>query len=78
MKYLFSLTIIVCFTVFGSSQISEQQVSGSFGTQNAFVIEHIGATAKHAESAWKDFVKQYSKKTKYNRKSGAWRRLELR
>jgi len=72
MKYLITLSLILLTTLAGYSQISEQQVSGSFGTQNAFVIEHPGATAKHAEEAWKAFAKQYSKKTKYNRKSETW------
>ena len=72
MKYLYSLIIICFMIVSGITQVTEQQVAGSFGTQNAFVIEHIGATPKHAEAAWKELIKQYSKKTKYNRKSETW------
>ncbi len=72
MKSLITLAQILFVSVLGYSQITEQQVSGAFGTQNAFVIEHQGATAKHAEEAWKAFAKQYSKKTKFNRKSNTW------
>lgn len=78
MKSILSLVFIFSLASLGIAQISEQQVSGSFGTQNAFVIEHVGATAKHAESAWKEFTKQYSKKTKFNRKSGTWETTEAK
>lgn len=72
MKTIVTTILIFLSITIGTTQISQQEVSASFGTQNAFVVEHQGATAKHTESAWKDFMKTYSKKTKYNRKSGMW------
>lgn len=73
MKYA-TTTLIALLFVIGckAQQISQQEVSASFGTQNAFVVEHQGASAKQAEAAWKDFMKTYSRKTKYNRKSDMW------
>jgi len=78
MKSIFTLGIIFMMIVSGLTQISEKKVAGSFGTQNAFVVEHVDATAEHAEDAWKELMKEFSKKTKYNRKSYTWETNEAK
>jgi len=72
MKIGITTLLLLLLVTIGMSQVTQEQVSASFGTQNAFVVEHKGATEKHAEEAWKNFMKPYSKKTKFNRKSDTW------
>ncbi len=76
MKIGITTLFILLLATMGLSQVTQEKVSASFGTQNAFVVEHQGATEKHAEQAWKDFMKPYSKKTKFNRKSNTWETTE--
>ncbi len=55
-----------------SAQISEEDRSMSQGVKNGFVLEIPNTNTKVVEKVWKKYVKQYSGKTKKDRKSDEW------
>lgn len=65
-----TLTLIALFLSFSTfaQEVSTGKKSMSLGEQPSFSITVEGATKKMVESTWKDFMKPYAKKTKYNKK----------
>ncbi len=61
---ILALTLSYCL----SAQVSQVSKTMSLGNQVGFVQEHLGASEKHVETAWKDVMKKFGK-PKMNRKS---------
>lgn len=67
---VFFLTITFAFAQ--HIEISEAARAKDNGTFNSYLFELPDVSKKEAESDWKDFIKAFKSKAKYNRKSNIW------
>jgi len=74
MKKYIVLTALFLMATFSlvMAQVSEAEKAMSQGVNNAVVVNIPNTTTKIAEKVWKDYAKQFSGKTKRNRKSEEW------
>ncbi|MEM1123151.1 MAG: hypothetical protein AAGJ18_22105 [Bacteroidota bacterium] len=74
MKKYIVLTALFLTTAFSwvLAQVSEEEKAMSQGVNNAIVVNIPNTTTKIAEKVWKDYARQFSGKTKRNRKSEEW------
>ena len=69
MKSLIILVMTALTLSLHAQEIMQMEKSMSLGPQNAFYVEIDDTPEKVVEKEWKDYLKEYSKKVKYNRKA---------
>lgn len=75
MKSILTLLIFMAYTMTSFAQhidISEAARAKDNGTYNSFLFELPDVSIKETESDWKDFMRSFKAKTKYNRKAKIW------
>jgi len=71
-KFQLVLILLVSIITISVAQVSEEEKAMSQGINNALVVNIPNTTTKIAERVWKNYAKQFSGKTKRNRKSEEW------
>ncbi len=71
-KFQLVLILLVSIITITVAQVSEEEKAMSQGINNALVVNIPNTTTKIAERVWKNYAKQFSGKTKRNRKSEEW------
>lgn len=71
-KFRLVLILLVSIITITVAQVSEEEKAMSQGINNALVVNIPNTTTKIAERVWKNYAKQFSGKTKRNRKSEEW------
>ena len=74
MKKRFQIVVVLLISIISvtTAQVSEEEKAMSQGINNAVVVNIPETNTKIAEKVWKDYAKQFSGKTKRNRKSEEW------